>query len=69
MQIAAAKGAAETGWDKFKQLSAGCETKGRAKPDVIREAQNKRTSVHFATLKVCHLKHSELAEHVQNYEG
>ena len=31
--------------------------------------KNKKTSVHFATLKVCHLKHSELAEHVQNFEG
>ena len=45
-------------------------SKVRDKADVLREAQEKKTSVHFATLMtLCQLKRPELADHSQKYKG
>ena len=56
--------------DKLNNWRAWSESKGRDKADDIREAEHKTTSVHVATLMDwCHLKHSELAEHFQQFEG
>ena len=45
-------------------------TKVRNKKEVIDEARNKGTQVHFASLmEFCHLKNSELEPQYQKYKG
>ena len=64
MKIPAAKAAADKERDKLKNLQAWDESKVRDKVNVIREAQGKKTSVHFVMLmNLCRLENSELAGH------
>ena len=45
-------------------------TKVRNKKEVIEEARNKGSKIHFASLMdLCHLKNSELGPQVQKYKG
>ena len=45
-------------------------TKVRNKREVIEEARNKSSKVHFASLmELCHLKNSELEPQYQKYKG
>ena len=68
MKRPAAKAAADKEWHKLKKnLPAWSDSEVLAKADVIPEAQK---TVHFETLMdFSHLKHSELAEHLQTYKG
>ena len=66
MTIPAEKAAEDKERSKLTNLPAWDESKVRGNADVIRKAQNKKNPVHSAALMdVCHLKHSELAEHLQ----
>ena len=71
MKIPPAKATFDTEWDKLKQLASAWDTsKVRDKADVIRETQARKILVHLATsMGFCHLKHSELATHLQQYTG
>ena len=41
----------------------------KSEEEVAGEAQAKNTNVHIATLMdLCHIEHSELAEHLQKYK-
>ena len=55
---------------KLEEILAWQLTKGRNKQEVIAEARNKGTNVHFASLMdLCHLKNSELEPKFQKYRG
>ena len=70
MAILVPKAEAEKEWDSFQNLPAWGESKVRIKENVIHEEKVRNTKIRFATLMdFCHLKHSELAERLQTYNG
>ena len=69
MTIPAARSAVDKG-KKVKNLSAWSNHLLTANTDVVREPRSRNVPVHFvSSLDLCHLKHSELAEHLQHSKG
>ena len=68
MKIPAARAAVDKEWSKLKHLPSWHESEVRAQADVIHEAQNKKKDSRNIN-GLCHLMHSELAEHLQKYTG
>ena len=63
----AASAAVEKSWENLKKIPAWQLTKVRNKKEVIDEARNKGTKLHFASfMDLCHLKNSELEPRFQS---
>ena len=61
-----ARAAVDKEWDKLKSLPAQDFKKAKPKSEVVQQAKKDGRLVHFASLMdICHLKHSELAKHLQ----
>ena len=70
IKILTAKTAADRQWNKLQKLPAWSTSKDKSEQDVINEAKVNNRKVHFATvMDACHLKHSELAEHLRINKG
>ena len=60
LKLPDAKAAVENEWEKLEKIPAWQLTKVRNKKEVVEEARNKGTKVHFASLMdLCHVKSSE----------
>ena len=65
-----AKEAVDKEWKKLEIISAWQLNKVKSKKKVIKEAQQDKRKVHFATLMdICHLKNAELEPKYQRYKG
>ena len=70
MKIPDAKAAVDKEWKKLETIPAWQVEKVRSKKEVVKEAQNNRNTVNFASLMdICHLKNVALEPQFQNYKG
>ena len=70
MKIPTAKAAVDKELEKLEKILAWQLTKSQKQKEVIEEASNEGTKVHFASLMdLCHLKNSELEPQYQKYKG
>ena len=70
MRIPAAKAAVEKEWKKLEDKNAWMLDTVKPRAEVIRDAKARSKRVYFGSLMdLCHVKHSELAKHLQKYKG
>ena len=68
-KIPDAKAAVEKEWEELEKIPAWQLTRVRNKKEVIEEARNEGTKIHFASLMdLCHLQNSELEPQYQKYK-